>query len=210
MTAVKGLGACVDTTKSGGWAMVKPNCLCVGLLWSMVFLVMSTALARPRNRSGPDIGRSHPSADRHADQLAPVDATTLRAMRDFLQANSSAPITEVHVWQLPEERYIVEVRANLGARWGGRVLAKKLAVALASACFASPWPLAEARITVDTNRSPLLTLNLGRNQAEKLFSHQGKGVDALFRDIKHMPNIHGPPADRLWVVEWFRTRPQRP
>ena len=187
--------------------MVKPKCLYVGLLWGMVFVVMSTTFATAGQLPVSSARASRLPVDRNADLLAPVDAATVQALRDFLQAKSSVPITDVKAWQLPERTFIVEVRANLGERWGNRALAKKLAVSLASACFTSQWPLAEVRVIIDTSRFSLLTLNLGRNQADKLFSHQSQGIDSLFREIKLLHNVEGHPADRLWVIEWLATVP---
>ncbi len=95
----------------------------------------------------------------------------------------------------------LEITTNLGNCWGKIEFAKEFAKEALKALFSSNLPLSHVILNVFEAEKNLMTVALGKNQADKMTWDEAESLNAFYEQIKSRMNYEGNPADYCWLIE---------
>ena len=114
--------------------------------------------------------------------------------------------TKVHIQGMGIERddqgkLSLDIKADLGNCWGKKKIARRFAKDALKDLFASDLPIAYVILKVYESNKILLTVSLGKNQADVMNWDEKESSTSFYNHIKSRMNFEGKPADFCWVIE---------
>jgi len=115
------------------------------------------------------------------------------------------PKGSVHIQGIKVDKgdgqFNVEISVNLGNCWGKKEYAKTYARDALAALYTSELPISHLLLNVHDGDQILLTVALGRNQAETIDWNGRESLNGFYERMKSRTNYQGNPADYCWLME---------
>ena len=95
----------------------------------------------------------------------------------------------------------LKITTNFGDCWGKEEFAKGFAKDALKALFSSDLPLSHVILDVQEANGNLMTIALGKNQAENIDWDNADSLEVFYKQIKSRMNYKGNPTDYCWIIE---------
>jgi hypothetical protein len=95
----------------------------------------------------------------------------------------------------------LEVTTNLGDCWGKKEYAREFSKEALKALFSSSLPLSYVIMNVFEADKNLMTVALGKNQANDMNWDSAESLNGFYDQIKSRMNYEGNPIDYCWYIE---------
>lgn len=95
----------------------------------------------------------------------------------------------------------LEINTNLGNCWGKREYAREFSKEALRALFSSDLPLSHVILNVFEADETLMTVALGKNQADNMNWDQAQSLNGFYDQMKSRMNYKGHPSDYCWYIE---------
>ena len=140
----------------------------------------------------PNPGRS--AADLPEDEIR----TTVRKLID---SKGVVFIQGIHINRDREGKLRLEIFANLGSCWGKEEFARIFALEALKALYLSDLPLMQVTLNIREKNQNLLTVSLGKNQAEQMNLEQEGSPVSFYERLRSQMQYGEDPADSCWLIE---------
>lgn len=154
------------------------------ILLIMVFFVSSF--------SGPGLGLT--ATDLHEEDIR-------SAVRQLIDSEGAVYIEGIRIAKGKQGEFSLEISANLGTCWGKEEFARVFALEALRALFLSDLPLEQVTLNVRENRETLLTVSLGKNQAQAMNWDKEKSSLTFYERLRSRMQYTDDPADACWLIE---------
>jgi hypothetical protein len=95
----------------------------------------------------------------------------------------------------------LEISADLGNCWGKKEYSKRFVMGALRSLYTSGLPISHVLLNVYEGDQILLTVALGRNQAQTIDWNKQESLNAFYERMKSRTNYQGDPADYSWLIE---------
>ena len=95
----------------------------------------------------------------------------------------------------------LEINTNLGDCWGKREYAREFSKEALKALFSSNLPISHVILNVFEANQNLMTVALGKNQAQNMNWDKAESLNGFYGQIKSRMNYKGNPTDYCWYIE---------
>lgn len=123
-----------------------------------------------------------------------------RTVGTLINSQASVHVQEIKVGK-DQGQINLEISANLGNCWGKEEYAKRFARDALGALFTSDLPVSHVLLNIYQSNQILLTVALGRNQADTIDWSTQEPLNAFYERLRSRTNYQGDPADSSWIVE---------
>jgi hypothetical protein len=129
------------------------------------------------------------------------DEEIRRTVATLINSENRVHIQAVKVERNRDGLLDLEITTNLGNCWGKKEFAKEFVKDSLQALFSSNLPLSHVILNVFEANKNLMTVALGKNQADNMKWEEAGSLNAFYEQIKSRMNYQGNPADYCWLIE---------
>ena len=122
-------------------------------------------------------------------------------VRQLIDSKGAVYIEGIKIGRVREGELSLEIFANLGTCWGKEEFARVFALEALRALFLSSLPLTQVTLNVREKGETLLTVSLGKNQAEGMDWEKDKSPLSFYERLRSRMQYTDDPADACWLIE---------
>ena len=119
----------------------------------------------------------------------------------LINSENKVHIQDINIKKSGDGLLDLKITTNFGDCWGKEEFAKGFAKDALKALFSSNLPLSHVILEVQEANGNLMTVALGKNQAENIDWDNADSLEAFYGQIKSRMNYKGNPADYCWIIE---------
>ena len=119
----------------------------------------------------------------------------------LINSDNKVHIEDINVERSQDGLLDLKIITNFGNCWGKEEFAKGFAKDALKALFSSNLPISHVILEVQEVNGNLMTVALGKNQAENIDWNNADSLDAFYKQIKSRMNYKGNPTDYCWIIE---------
>jgi len=119
----------------------------------------------------------------------------------LINSDNSVHIREVKIERSRDGLLDLEITTNLGDCWGKREYAREFSKQALEALFSSNLPLSYVILNVFEMDKNLMTVALGKNQADNMNWDKAESLNGFYDQIKSNTNYKGNPTNYCWYIE---------
>ena len=129
------------------------------------------------------------------------DEKIRQTIATLINAENKVHIQDIDIERSRDGLLDLKITTNFGDCWGKEEFAKGFARAALKALFFSTLPLSHVILEVQEANGNLMTVALGKNQAENIDWDNADSLEAFYGQIKSRMNYKGNPTDYCWMIE---------
>jgi hypothetical protein len=129
------------------------------------------------------------------------DEVIRQTVSTLINSDNKVHIQDINVEKSRDGLLDLKIITNLGNCWGKEEFAKGFAKDALEALFSSNLPLSHVILEVHEANGNLMTVALGKNQANDINWNNADSLDAFYQQIKSRMNYKGNPTDYCWIIE---------
>ena len=130
-----------------------------------------------------------------------TDEEIRQTVATLINSENKVHIQDIHIERSRDGLLDLKIITNFGNCWGKEEFAKGFAKEALKALFSSNLPLSHVILEVQEGNGNLLTVALGKNQADNIDWNNADSLEAFYEQIKSRMNYKGNPDDYCWIIE---------
>jgi hypothetical protein len=129
------------------------------------------------------------------------DEKIRKMVASLINAENKVYIQDINIQRSRDGLLDLKIITNFGNCWGKEEFAKGFAKEALKALFSSNLPLSHVILEVQESNGNLMTVALGKNQADNIDWNNADSLEAFYNQIKSRMNYKGNPTDYCWIIE---------
>lgn len=129
------------------------------------------------------------------------DEEIRQTIATLINSENRVHIREVKIERSRDGLLDLEITTNLGDCWGKREYAREFSKEALEALFSSNLPLSYVILNVFEMDKNLMTVALGKNQADNMNWDKSESLNGFYDEIKSRMNYKGNPTNYCWYIE---------
>jgi hypothetical protein len=129
------------------------------------------------------------------------DEEIRQTVANLINSDNKIHIQDINIERSRGGLLDLKIITNFGNCWGKEEFAKGFAKDALKALFSSTLPLSHVILEVQEANGNLMTVALGKNQADNINWNNADSLDAFYEQIKSRMNYKGNPTDYCWIIE---------
>jgi hypothetical protein len=129
------------------------------------------------------------------------DKEIRQTVATLINSENRVQIRDVKIKRTRDGLLDLEITTNLGNCWGKREYAREFSKEALKALFSSNLPLSYVILNVFEADKNLMTVALGKNQADNMNWDKAESLNDFYDEIKSRMNYKGNPTDYCWYIE---------
>ena len=129
------------------------------------------------------------------------DEKIRQTIATLINAENKVHIQDIDIERSRDGLLDLKIITNFGNCWGKEEFAKGFAKEALKALFTSNLALSHVILEVQESNGNLMTVALGKNQADNIDWNNADSLEAFYEQIKSRMNYQGNPTDYCWIIE---------
>ena len=129
------------------------------------------------------------------------DKEIRQTVATLINAENKVHIQDISIKRSRDGLLDLKIITNFGNCWGKEEFAKGFAKEALKALFTSNLALSHVILEVQESNGNLMTVALGKNQADNIDWNNADSLEAFYEQIKSRMNYQGNPTDYCWIIE---------
>lgn len=144
---------------------------------------------------------SHLPSSNASGAIVLKDEVIRQTVATLINSENSVHIRDVKIKRTRDGLLDLEITTNLGDCWGKREYAKEFSKEALKALFSSDLPLSYVILNVFEANKNLMTVALGKNQADNMNWDKADSLNGFYDQLKSRMNYKGNPTNYCWYIE---------
>ena len=129
------------------------------------------------------------------------DEEIRQTVATLINSENKVHIRDVKIERSRDGLLDLEITTNLGDCWGKREYAREFSKEALKALFSSNLPLSYVILNVFEANKNLMTVALGKNQADNMNWDKAESLNGFYDQLKSRMNYKGNPTNYCWYIE---------